>query len=144
MNCLAALTFYLAGGLGIQDYTPSMAQNSYDYAIGELTLTAESCHYYVELKHISGINTAEPDAGINALMSGYVFSEAGLTIKAGVGRQVVIDHLRTNNYGNYLFELSAMAEWEGLYIKASKVRDIHAMSAGFIKRFQSFSYPYNR
>ena len=81
MSCLVELCFissvYIGGGIGFQ---PSQAvdgadtyglTNQYGANIGELSLTVEFNNgMYIEAKHISGLNTYEPDDGLNAVMIG--------------------------------------------------------------------------
>ena len=72
MSCLIELCFvslvYINGGIGIQNKVPT---NDYGIQIGELSLVVEmGDHWYVEAKHISGLNTPEPDGGLNAIMFG--------------------------------------------------------------------------
>ena len=78
MNCLIELCFvsalYLDGALGQQltydGYDPKRT-NKYGDHIGEISLVLELKNgLYVEAKHISGINTEEPDYGLNSIMIG--------------------------------------------------------------------------
>ena len=78
MTCLIDLCFissvYISGSLGNQmtvDYDDRFRTNSYGYYIGELSLVVElKNNMFLETKHISGINTAESDYGLNAIMIG--------------------------------------------------------------------------
>ena len=72
MSCLIELCLismvYINGGVGIQKDVPT---NDYATHIGELSLVFEmGKHWYVEAKHISGLNTPEPEGGLNAIMFG--------------------------------------------------------------------------
>jgi len=78
MACFIELCFvsllYINGGLGVQDqnlYAASHSTNHYGLMIGELSVVAEmGDHWYIEAKHISGLNTQELDGGMNAVMLG--------------------------------------------------------------------------
>ena len=77
MECLAQLCFitavYVQGGLGAQtvDAFGAESTNDYHYLIGELSLVVEmGDHWYMEAKHISGLNTEEMDGGLNAVLFG--------------------------------------------------------------------------
>jgi hypothetical protein len=81
MNCLVELCFlasiYINGGVGIQAYPefwdkPNyMRTNDYSSRIGEISLVIELDNgLYFEAKHISGVDTAEIDHGLNAIMIG--------------------------------------------------------------------------
>lgn len=83
MNCLLELCFvsaiYINGGIGLQ---PSQMPDNYDYNldysngygwnIGEISGVVEfKNNLYLEVKHISGLNTWEKDDyGLNAIMIG--------------------------------------------------------------------------
>jgi len=77
MNCLIELcfvaSFYITGAIGIQpnQYDSYGETNHYGYNIGEATLVMEFNNgIYIGAKHISGLNTYEPDDGLNAIMFG--------------------------------------------------------------------------
>ena len=77
MDCLLELcfaaAFYIEGGIGIQpsQFDAYGETNSYGYNVGEVSLVMEFNNgLYIGAKHISGINTYEPDDGYNAIMIG--------------------------------------------------------------------------
>jgi hypothetical protein len=135
---------FLNGGLGIQSgfsydaetqtyETTSPETNQYGPMVGELSLTGQYKNGYLELRHISGINTEEEDLGLNSVTAGVVFTPLqSTTLKFGAGFQ---PKAVTNDYGIFIYEASAMYEWEGLYAKATKISDMEYLSFGFIKRF---------
>lgn len=71
---------YLTGALGVQAHpidTQAYSQQDYQYTnelgryLGEVRLVIEfGDQVYVEAKHLSGINVAEHDNGLNAIMIG--------------------------------------------------------------------------
>ena len=135
MECLLAVCVYLTGGLG---YQVENGSNEYGNGIGELGLTVQSKFAkwaYKECKHISGIQTYERDGGINACLSGFIKTIGPFTGKIGFGPQAIVGDRPTNEYGQWLFEASIMAEWEGLYAKLMMLDDLYLASAGWIKRF---------
>lgn len=82
MECLVTLCFvssiYVNGAMGFQpnqlgdNWLDDFGEtNQYGYHIGELSLVVEfNNNLYLEAKHISGLNTAESDLGLNAIMVG--------------------------------------------------------------------------
>jgi len=79
MNCLIELCFvsamYINGGIGFQAQDELILKhdrtNSYGKRLAELSLVVEfKNNAYIELKHISGIDSGEIDHGLNAIMIG--------------------------------------------------------------------------
>lgn len=78
MSCIAELCFisaiYISGGIGYQaggDQHDWQSSNDYGSNIGELSFVVEfENSAYIELKHVSGLNTDELDGGLNAIMIG--------------------------------------------------------------------------
>jgi len=81
MECLLTFCFvtqiYVTGSVGMQampsvwGVEEEMVTNDYDLFIGEARVVMEFLNgSFVEVKHISGLNTPEADGGINAVMVG--------------------------------------------------------------------------
>jgi len=81
VSCLIELCFvasvYISGGVGIQPSQDNNgvdqlgASNQYGANVGELAATVEFNNgLYIGVRHISGLNTYEPDDGYNAIMVG--------------------------------------------------------------------------
>lgn len=145
MSCLFTLCLYITGSLGLQSgfdiksnsgVDPiSSPSNEYGSVLGELALHAEQENVYMEFKHLSGINTAEGDWGLNVWLTGITFRNDILSWRAGIGPQTRIGNEHTNDYGKILYEVAVMAEFDGIFVKASKLAGIEQVSVGFIKRF---------
>ena len=103
--------------------------------IGELSLAVSSGHFYVEGKHVSGLNTPERDGGFNAAFVGLQDDIGPIHVKVGAGLQAQSAYTRTNNYGHFVTDVSASYEWEGLFIKAGKAGNMEMVTTGFVKRW---------
>jgi hypothetical protein len=70
MDCLLCIkVIYVAGSLGAQN--PAPETNDYGQIIGTVDIVAESNNgLFARIRHTSGVNTAEPDYGMNSIEIG--------------------------------------------------------------------------
>lgn len=141
MDCLLALCLYLTGGIGPQHgyklvddgwIATQTETNVYGMFIGEAAATLEYNHFYIEGRHISGINTAEHDLGLNTLMIGLTGRKDNTAVHFGVGIQSDLSsEFDSNSYGDTLAEAS-ITQWfgDGMFVKASKVSKMSYIIVG--------------
>ena len=148
MDCLLSFCIYVTAGLGVQSghafdgdgYKLTGPQtNEYGLLVGEGALNARTGYICADLRHMSGISTAEGDMGLNTAMIGPCFTFSGITVKTTYGVQTQLSDSPSNNYGKYVAEASVMYEFTGLFdgffVKASKIDDMENIIFGMIKRF---------
>ena len=133
MDCLLALCIYITGGLGPQqgyrindngDSTPTETiTNGYGMFIGDLGISIEKNGFYSEARHISGINTAENDLGMNNIMFGVSHRVKNNMFRFGFGLNSNFNpDVSSNSYGSTVVEMSG-THWfgDGMFVKVAKI-----------------------
>lgn len=147
MLCELGLCVLLQGGLGIQDgyylegntyqvQDDHQITNDYGMLTGEISLRAKYKNLVIEpFYHLSGINTAETDLGMNAAFIGYEVNNGGWFLRTSVGTQLQFDGYESNTYGSVLYKVQAgFVANNGLYAQYGRIDDMQQVTAGFTAR----------